>query len=206
MGEETVQIEIVLDVPCVWSYFAFARFERAAARHRARGGEVAVRFLPYQLDPDATVEGEPKLAVLRRSFGDRTDDAVTGITAKAAEEGLTFRHAGAVMSNTFEAHRLIAVAAGQGRAEAMVERLFRAHHTDGLNVADPAVLRRLAAEAGVEWSDGLAAETRAELARVRATGIRGVPVFSVNGRQLPGAQSEETLYAALQKGDKSLSV
>ncbi|MFC9971586.1 DsbA family protein [Spirillospora sp. NPDC127200] len=202
---EPVQVEIVLDIPCVWSYFAFARFRRAAARHRARGGEVAVRFPPFQLDPGATAAGEPKLEVLRRAFGDRTDDAVAGITAKAAEEGLVFRHAGAVMSNTFEAHRLIAVAAGQGRAEAMVERLFRAHHTDGLNVADPAVLRRLAAEAGVAWSDGLAAETRAELDRVRASGVRGVPVFAVDGRELPGAQSEEVLLAALENSDKSLS-
>ncbi|MGK5553467.1 DsbA family oxidoreductase [Actinomadura kijaniata] len=193
-----MRIEMVLDVPCVWSYFAFARLQRAAARFRERGGELEVAFLPFQLQPDATVEGEPKVAALRRAFGDATEDAVAGITAKAADEGLTFRHAGAVMSNTFEAHRLIAVASEQGRGEAMVERLFRAHHTDELNVADPAVLRRLAAEAGVVWSDAKAGETRAALERVRASGVRGVPVFSVDGRRLVGARSEEDLLAAFE--------
>ncbi|GAA1555185.1 DsbA family oxidoreductase [Actinomadura kijaniata] len=193
-----MRIEMVLDVPCVWSYFAFARFQRAAARFRERGGELETVFLPFQLRPDATVEGEPKVAVLRRAFGDATEDAIAGITAKAADEGLTFRHAGAVMSSTFEAHRLIAVASEQGRGAAMVERLFRAHHTDELNVADPAVLRRLAAEAGVEWSDAKAGETRAALERVRASGIRGVPVFYVDGRRLGGAQSEEDLLAAFE--------
>ncbi|MFC6886694.1 MULTISPECIES: DsbA family oxidoreductase [Actinomadura] len=195
-----MRVEIVLDVPCVWSYFAFTRFERVAERFRARGGVLDVGFLPYRLAPDATVEGEPKTEVLRRAFGDGTSDAIAGITAKAAEEGLTFRHEGAVMSNTFDAHRLIAVASAHGRGEAMVERLFRAHHTDALNVADPATLRSLAAEIGVPWSDGAAAgETRAALERVRASGVRGVPVFLIGGRPpLAGAQSEEALAAELE--------
>ncbi|MQY05727.1 DsbA family oxidoreductase [Actinomadura macrotermitis] len=198
-----MRLDMVLDIPCVWSYFAFARLKRAAARFRAAGGELELAFLPYQLNPDATVEGEPKVEVLRRSFGDDTADAIAGITAKAAEEGLVFRHEGAVMSNTFGAHRLIAVASAQGRGEAMVGRLFRAHHSDGLNVADPAVLRRLAAETGVAWRDGGEAELRAELDRVRGLGLRGVPAFLLGGRLLAGAQSEETLFTVLHNAGKT---
>ncbi|MEU5944305.1 DsbA family protein [Micromonospora sp. NPDC047465] len=100
-------------------------------------------------------------------------------------------------SDTLPAHRLIAVAARQGRGEAMVERLFRAHHTDELNVADPATLRRLAGEVGVAWQDGGDDDVRAALARVRAEGVRGVPVFRIAGRTLNGALSEETLHQAM---------
>lgn len=192
-----MDVEFVFDVPCVWSYFAYARFQRAAARIRGEGGEVTVRFRPFQLDPRATVDGEPKIDVLRRAFGAGADDAVAGIESKAASEELTFRHRNAVWSNTLAAHRLIAVAAGQGRGEAMVERLFRAHHTDELNVADPATLRRLADEVGVAWQDGGDDDVRAELARVRAEGVRGVPVFRIAGRTLNGAPSEETLHQAM---------
>ncbi|MFI0448981.1 DsbA family protein [Actinomadura sp. 6N118] len=192
-----MRVEIVLDVPCVWSYFAFNRFQRVAARVREAGGELEVGFLPFQLAPEATPEGELKVDVLRRSFGDGTADAITGITAKAAEEGLVFRHERAVFSNTFEAHRLIAVASAQGKGEEMVERLFRAHHTDELNVGDVGVLRSLAEEVGVTWSDEGAEELRAELERVRGLGVRGIPVFLVEGRELVGAQSEEELFAVL---------
>ncbi|MER7333388.1 MULTISPECIES: DsbA family protein [unclassified Micromonospora] len=192
-----MDVEFVFDVPCVWSYFAYARFQRVAARIRAEGGEVTARFRPFQLDPRATVDGEPKIDVLRRAFGAEADDAVAGIESKAASEGLTFRHRHAVWSDTLPAHRLIAVAARQGRGEAMVERLFRAHHTDELNVADPATLRRLADEMGVAWQDGGDDDVRAELARVRAEGVRGVPVFRIAGRTLNGALSEETLYQAM---------
>lgn len=192
-----MNVEFVFDVPCVWSYFAYARFQRAAARFRAEGGELSVRFRPFQLDPRATVDGEPKIDVLCRAFGAEVDDAIAGIESKAASEGLTFRHRNAVWSNTLAAHRLIAVAAGQGRGEAMVERLFRAHHTDELNIAEPSTLRRLAGEVGVAWQDG--GDVRAELARVRAEGVRGVPVFRFEGRTLTGALSEETLYRALSE-------
>ncbi|MEU5944304.1 DsbA family protein [Micromonospora sp. NPDC047465] len=64
-----MDVEFVFDVPCVWSCFAYARFQRAAARIRAGGGEVTVRFRPFQLDPRATADGEPKIDVLRRAFG-----------------------------------------------------------------------------------------------------------------------------------------
>ncbi|MBQ1074037.1 DsbA family protein [Micromonospora sp. C31] len=189
-----MDVQFVFDVPCVWSYLAYARFQRAAARIRAEGGEVTVRFRPFQLDPRATVDGEPKIDVLRRAFGAEADDAVAGIESKALSEGLTFCHRHAVWSDTLPAHRLIAVAARQGRGEAMVERLFRAHHTDELNIADQATLRRLADEVGVAWRDGGDDDVRAELARVRAEGVRAVPVFRLAGRTPHGALSEQTLY------------
>ncbi|MEO3806877.1 DsbA family oxidoreductase [Nonomuraea sp. B1E8] len=191
-------VTFVFDIPCVWSYFGFTRLQRALARFRSEGGQADVVFRPFQLDPDASVEGEPKIEVLRRAFGDEAESAVAGITAMAAEEGLGFRHEKAIYSNTFEAHRLIAVAARQGLGEEMAERLFRAHHSDELNIAEVGTLKALADEIGVQWSDEGAGETRAELDRVRRSGIRGVPVFQFAGRPaLSGAQSEQVLLAAL---------
>ncbi|MGW5266512.1 DsbA family oxidoreductase [Microbispora sp. NPDC004025] len=196
-------VTFVFDIPCVWSYFGFTRMQRALARFRAEGGQADVVFRPFQLDPDATVEGEPKIEVLRRAFGDEAENAVARITAMAAEEGLRFRHDRAIYSNSFEAHRLVAVAARQGLGEEMVERLFRAHHSDELNIADADTLKALADEIGVRWSDEGAEETRAELDRVRRSGIRAVPVFQFAGRPaLSGAQSERVLLAALTSPDQ----
>ncbi|MEV4009851.1 DsbA family oxidoreductase [Nonomuraea angiospora] len=196
-------VTFVFDIPCVWSYFGFTRLQRALARFRAEGGRADVAFRPFQLDPNASVEGELKIDVLRRAFGDEAESAVAGITAMAAEEGLRFRHDKAIYSNTFEAHRLIAVAARQGLGEEMVERLFRAHHADELNIADVDTLKALAEEIGVHWSDEGAEETRAELGGVRRSGVRGVPVFRFAGLPaLSGAQSEQVLLAALTSVDQ----
>ncbi|MDA5283835.1 DsbA family protein [Streptomyces sp. Isolate_45] len=193
-----MKIEITLDIPCVWSYFAFNRLRRAAARVRAGGGTVDFVLHPYQLAPEAGTEGEPKSNVLRRAFGDGADAAVARITALAAAEGLEFDHDRALWSNTFEAHRLIADAGAQGRAEAVVERLFRAHHTDGLNIADPEVLRRIAAEFSVARRDGGADELRAALERVRREDLPGIPLIRLpDGTTTTGTPSDAVLHHAL---------
>ncbi|MFD3870841.1 DsbA family protein [Streptomyces sp. NPDC058623] len=199
-----MKIDITLDIPCVWSYFAFNRLRRAAARVRAAGGTVDLVFHPYQLAPGASGEGEPKSAVLRRAFGSGADAAVARITALAAAEGLEFDHERAVWSNTFEAHRLIADAEAQGRAEDVVERLFRAHHTDGLNIADPEVLRSIAAEFSLARRDDGAAELRAALERVRREALPGIPFLRFpDGTTATGMPSAALLDRALGPADRA---
>jgi predicted DsbA family dithiol-disulfide isomerase len=199
-----MNVEMILDVACGWSYLSFARFERALARFRSEGGEAKVAFLPFQLDPSAPTDGrpEPLLDVLQRKFGGNAVADTRRFAASAASEGLEFNYDVAVHSNTFDAHRLIAIATRQGLGEQMVERLFRAHYTDGLDVGDPGTLTRLAGEVGVTIPDPAAgvADVRAGLDRVRGMGVRGVPVFLFQGGpMLSGAQTEDTLYNALNR-------
>lgn len=178
-----MRVELVFDFPCVWSYFAYGRFRRVAPL-------AELVFRPHLLAPEATVAGEPKVDVLRRTFGADVDEAIVGIESLAVAEGLRFRYRDAVWSNTLAAHRLVAVAAGQGLADPMVERLFRAHHTDGLNIADPGVLDALAAEIGVV--------DRGQEVLVEPARVRVVPVFRfADGRALTGAPSEAELHRAL---------
>lgn len=195
-----VHVNIVLDVACVWSYLGYARFQRAAARHRSAGGTIEVTFRPFQIAPEAPIDGEPLAAVHKRDFGADAEHKEASMTELAAQNGLEMHFARTVFTNTFHAHRLIAQAAQQGRAEATVERLFRAYFTDGLNVADPTILTELAAELGVAWSDTGAETVRLELDRVRRSGITSVPQFAVEGvHTLEGAQPEQTLLAALDE-------
>jgi predicted DsbA family dithiol-disulfide isomerase len=207
----TVRVRIALDVICVHSYLGYTRFTRAADRLRAEGHRVQVEFLPYELAPGAGTEGQPLLPVLERVFGPQAVRQTLQLAERAGADGLDLHYERAVATGTFEAHLLIARAARQGRAEQLVERLFRAHFTDGLHIGDPATLARLAEEAGVT-ADGsgpgpaapaTAGETerlQAELERVRGLGVSGVPVFFIDGVQpLTGSQSEATLLAALRE-------
>ncbi|MBN6054756.1 DsbA family oxidoreductase, partial [Nonomuraea sp. RK-328] len=196
----SVHVRIVADVICSHSYLGYTRFARAADRLRAEGTEVTVEFLPFELAPGAPADGRPLLAVLEQTFG---PDAAAGALAfadRAAREGLRFEYGKAIATGTFDAHLLIADAARQNKAEPMVERLFRAHFTDGLHIGDPAVLARLAAEIGVTTGGVPPAVVRARLDRVRRLGITGVPVFLVEDLPpLTGSQTETTLLAALRQ-------
>ncbi|MER7670863.1 DsbA family protein [Kitasatospora sp. NPDC096128] len=199
----TVRAEIVLDVICVHSYLGYTRFARAAERLRATGVAVEVDFLPFELAPGAGTVGAPLLEVLERTFGPQAVAGITQLAAAAVQDGLDLHYERAVATGTFEAHRLIALAAAQGRAEQMVERLFRAHFTDGLHIGDAATLAALAAEVGVR-TDGDGAAPAPELLQarldlVRRRGITAIPVFLIDGvPPLTGSQSESALFAALQ--------
>lgn len=205
-NQPTLRINVVLDIACVWSYLRYARFLRVVERHRAAGGTIELIFRPFQVAPTAPVGGEPLSEVHKRDFGVDAAQREARMTALAAQDGVEMNFDRAVFANTFEAHRLIALSAEQGRAEAMVERLFRAYFTDGLNVADPNTLMTLAAELGVAWSHDVGSDiVRTELMRVRSSAITAVPLFIVDGGHiLDGAQPEETLLSALNEAARQL--
>ncbi|KNB54046.1 DsbA family oxidoreductase [Streptomyces caatingaensis] len=196
-----MKVRIVLDIACAWSALGWTRFEHAVERFRAEGGEADVEFLPFQVAPDAPAEGEPLSAVHRRVFGPTVEAKTARMAALAARSGLEMNFDAAVFANTLDAHRLLARAVAQGQGERTVGRLFRAYFTEGLNVADPAVLERIARESGVApgalpGPDPVAAGQRI----VRELGVTSVPVFLFDGGPtLVGAQSEEDLLAALRE-------
>ncbi|MFC5814625.1 DsbA family oxidoreductase [Nonomuraea harbinensis] len=195
-----MKVEIFSDVVCPWCYVGHARFARAAQAFRAKGGSIEVTMRPFQLNPDASTEGEPLLPALERKFGAGVAQMTSRVTDVAAEEGLDLRFDRAISTGTLEAHRLVEVATGQGLGEEMADRLFRAHFTDGLNVGDAGVLAKLAAEAGVRDTGEGAAEVREQIGRARRLGITGVPLFLFEGQfAVSGAQPYETMTAAIDE-------
>ncbi|MFG1706836.1 DsbA family protein [Nonomuraea sp. M3C6] len=195
-----MKVEIFSDVVCPWCYIGHVRFARAAEGFRAKGGTIEVTMRPYQLDPDAPDEGEPLIPALERKFGPNARQMTDRVIGTAATEGLELDYDHAVSSNTFEAHRLIEVAARQGLGREMAERLFRAYFSEGRNVGDTGVLHELAGEVGVEDSGEGAEEVRGQLGRARALGITGVPLFLFEEKfAVSGAQPVEAFAAAIDE-------
>lgn len=192
-------VEVVIDFVCVHSYIGFTRFMRAADAYRAGGGEIRVSLSPFQLRPDASPEGEPLFEVHKRERGEAAARQIAS-TPYGAADGLQLNFTQAVFTNTFHAHRVLAQAAAQGAGERLAERVFRAYFADGVNIADRAVLSRLAADVGVATHDGGDAALVAELSRVRQElRIDSVPVFRFSGgRVLAGEQSEAAFLAVLR--------
>ncbi|MEV1171056.1 DsbA family oxidoreductase [Nonomuraea sp. NPDC049784] len=195
-----MKVEIFSDVVCPWCYIGHTRFAKAAERFRAKGGTIDVTMRPYQLNPDAPVEGEPLIPALERKFGPNARQMVQRVTDAASGEGLAMDYDHAVNANTFEAHRLIEVATRQGRGKEMTERLFRAYFSEGLNVADADVLAKLAVEASVDDGGEGSEQVREQLGRARELGISGVPLFLFEGKYaVSGAQPEEAFAAAIDE-------
>jgi predicted DsbA family dithiol-disulfide isomerase len=114
----------------------------------------------------------------------------------AASFGLNFDFAAARWANTFDAHRLIKLAAQYDLQDATVESISRAFFSDGRKIGEPATLRTLALAVGLpaadvdqvlssgRFADDIAHD-RSEAARL---GLRGVPLYRIRGEGL-GSES-----------------
>ncbi|MFY1625893.1 DsbA family oxidoreductase [Micromonospora sp. WMMD723] len=200
-----MEIEIYADVVCPWCYIGKRRLEQALASY---DGEVTVRYRPFQLDPSPVSTPGPLLDALAAKFGgrERAESMAGQVTQVAAGVGLTLNFDRAVSANTFEAHRLVRFADEHGRAGELVEALYRAHFTDGVDVGSPEALVALAASVGLDEtgareylaSNAGRRELAADLSTAHQLGVTSVPTFVLAGKYgVTGAQEPETLLAAL---------
>ena len=204
-----MKVEIWSDVVCPWCYVGKRRFEAALAAFPHRD-DVEVRWRSFELDPQAPAEKVGDYAELlsaKYGFGvEQGRQMIATMTDTAAADGLSFRFDRARVGNTFDAHRLLHLAAERGVQDAVKERFMLATFTQGAPIGEHATLVRLAAEAGLDAAeagavlalDRYAAEVRADQAQARAYGITGVPFFVVDGAYgVSGAQSTEVLLDVL---------
>ena len=204
-----MRVEIWSDVVCPWCYVGKRRFEQALAGFPHRD-EVEVVWRAFELDASAPAERTggyaENLAAKYRVPVSEAQRMIDSMTAAAAADGLDFRFDVARPGNTFDAHRLLHLAAERGVQDAVKERLLRATFTEGEPVGDHETLVRLVAEAGLDAdeardvlaSDRYAAEVRGDERQAQAYGISGVPFFVVDGRYgVSGAQPAEALAQVL---------
>ena len=207
-----MNVEIWSDIACPWCYVGKRRFEAALAAFEHRD-DVMVTWRSFELDPAAPREREVDGAThLAQKYGTSRDEALAmqqRMTDAAAGDGLEFRFDRARAGNTFDAHRLIHLAAAHGMQDAMKERLMRAYLTEGEPIGDPPALERLAVEAGlpadevreVLSGDRYAAEVRDDERTAHAFGIHAVPFFVVDRAMgAAGAQPPEVLGELLRRG------
>ena len=206
-----MKIEIWSDIACPWCYVGKRRFERALAQFE-HAGDVEILWRSFELDPHAPrTHAESQDELLAKKYGMPVEKARAmneRMTGEARKEGLDFHLDRVKVGNTFDAHRLVHLAAESGRADAMKERLMRAYFTEGEAVGDPDTLVRLGAEVGLDEErvrgvlngDAYASDVRADEERARSFGISGVPFFAIDERYgVSGAQPADVLLGALRQ-------
>ena len=201
-------VDVVSDVVCPWCYVGKRKLERALETLKAREPplSVAVRWHPFELNPELPPEGISREAYLEAKFGrstgihDRVKSVGSSVGIDFAFERITRQ------PNTRDAHRLVAWAQASSDAAALVEALFRAYFVEGRSLSDADELAAIAQSVHLDRaaalellvSDRLRAEVEAEYREAQAAGIHAVPFFIFNGRTaVSGAHDPPTLLEAI---------
>src|SRR3569833_2408778 len=147
-----IQIDFVSDVVCPWCAIGLKGLETALEK---LDGEVEadISFQPFELNPQMPAEGEDRDEHIAKKYGqsaEQTAQVRERIREDAASVGFTMGQAQNRIYNTVDAHRLLHWAGLEGKQPALKHALLVAYFTDGLNIADPAVLVAKAEEAGLD--------------------------------------------------------
>jgi predicted DsbA family dithiol-disulfide isomerase len=172
----------------------------------------AVRWLPFQLNPDLPDEGISRQAYVERKFGPGGARNYSRVSGVGKEVGIDFAFDNIkVQPNTVNAHRLMLYGTKHGREDAVAESLFRAYFQEGANLTDKGALAAIGERAGLERAaleTYLASdEDRDAILRgdieARENGVNGVPFFIFNRRvAVSGAHEPETLLKAMLDATK----
>jgi predicted DsbA family dithiol-disulfide isomerase len=206
-----VRIEIWSDVVCPWCYVGKRHLEQALDRFAHREA-VEIVWRAYELDPHAPPErGGSYPERIARKYGISEGQArasISRIVNAGADAGIDFRFDELRAGNTFDAHRLLHLAASIGAQNELKERLLFATFTEGHPIGDRDMLVKLAGDVGVAESDArrvldgdeFGREVREEEAEAMEMGATGVPFFLFDRRfGVSGAQPPETLLHVLER-------
>lgn len=202
-----MKLEMYADVLCPWCYIGKRRLTAALAGQPGRDS-IEIVWRGYELAPDESRTPGPTAAeAMTGWWGEQAPVRIARIRSLGAAEGLELNLHLARPVNTFDAHRLVKLAADHGRADHMMELLLHAYHTGGDNVADPRVLQRLGGEAGLDTGDvravldgdDYAGDVHADRRRAAEHGVTSVPSLVIDGRPpVPGVQPVADLRVLLR--------
>jgi len=203
MEKRLLHIEVASDVICPWCYIGKRRLAKALTLV-ADEVEVAIEWLPFQLNPGMPADGVVRAEYRRAKFGslERAKELDARVAREGEGEGIHFAFDRMQRTpNTVPAHRLIDLAQRQRKAEPLVDALFRAYFEEARDIGDPGVLAALAHEHGIAgWPQDADAARVSQLEEtVRELGITAVPTFVFDRRSgISGAYPPAELAQAIR--------
>ena len=194
------------DYACPYCYIGETRLKKALEQTGLQN-ETTLTMKAFQLDPDAPQHAAgDTTSRYAAKYGQSLEQAaksVAHISALGEAEGLGFAYADTLFTNTMDAHRLTKLAQSRGDdavTEKLINLLFKAYFTDGLELADHDVLMKAGLEAGLPEdeirrvldSDEFFDAVRQDEREAAALGVHGVPYFVVDGMlAIPGSLTTE---------------
>ena len=198
-----MEVEIWSDVVCPYCYIGKKHFEKALEQLPNKG-EIKIIWRSFELDPNAQKEypGDlyDMLSSRYRTTRERAKEMNKRVLEMAGKAGLKFHLDEVKPSNSFDAHRIIKLAAKYGLQDKAEEKCFAAFFSRGLNIGKEESLKKVGEEIGLESeevenvlsTDMYADEVRNDEQMAAQFGISGVPFFVFDRKYgVSGAQPVE---------------
>lgn len=216
-------ISFTLDTICPWTFLGLRRLTSALEKHSDASPDCPVRFqlkfMPYQLYPEASKEGEGKYEWYKRERYHNTEELmqkyVTIMSAygRTCQPPIAFRFGGQV-GNTLDAHRVIQhfqEVNGERVARALVDSLYTQYFEQERHPSAPETLIRACTDAGIseaeakafveDESEGLQ-EVKMMVREQAQNGIDAVPHVVFEGKRrdftLTGAKEVEEYLKTME--------
>lgn len=202
-----IDVEIWSDFACPFCYIGKAHFEKALSGF---GQPVNVTYKSFELDPSAAKSQKVSIyEVLAKKYSQSIEWAKKSnerVKQMGSDAGLSINPEKIIPTNSFDAHRLSWLAKTEGLQAKIQNELFAAYFTHGLDIADPAVLKKIGVSVGLDAkrvdevlnSDEFADAVREDEDEASQLGVQGVPFFVINRKYgISGAQPTEVFVQAL---------
>jgi len=201
------------DYACPYCYIGEARLKKAIA-DIPELKDVEIEMKAFQLDSSA---GEHAAGDTQTRFAHKygismqeAGETIEHISQMGIAEGLDFKYATTLFTNTMDAHRLTKLAQSKNDpelSEKIIEALFKAYFTDNKELADKELLQKIGEDAGLDAeevkevlsSDKYKDEVLLDEREAARYGIHAVPFFVVGQYGISGAQSVDGMKAAIMK-------
>ena len=210
-----IELDIFSDTVCPWCYIGKKRLDNAITKHGHL--EFKQTWRPFQLNPGMAPDGMDRQEYLVSKFGS-TDAAKTvyeNIYEEGLKEGIDFNFDSIeVTPNSFNSHRLLAIAYEKNIQEQVLDDLFESYFLKGEDIGNPNVLLSIAVNNLIDEDrfknylsnkDNIEPLANEEL-QARKMGIDSVPTFIVNKQiVINGAQTSENFELIFQKLSGSIN-
>lgn len=199
-----LKIVMFSDFICPFCYIGFEVIRKLKSEF-----DFQLEWRGFQIHPEWPAEGIPAA----RAIADpAAREAVwQRIGAMAQATGLKMTPP-AVFTNSRAALAATEFAREAGQDEVLEERIFRAYFNEGSNIGDPAIVTRLAGEAGLDADAvGDAIESPKYELKLKNNAlaahqrdVSGVPTFFIGDYPLVGAQSADAMRSILQRATERI--
>jgi len=197
-----LRIEMWGDIQCLWCYV-----QREVLKLVAIGmGGAEIKFRTYSQFPHVHTGDSPPDDCFKEyhdAFGKVVAEMPPGYDCTELQR-----------TDSQKAHELVHFASARGRAAEMVDRLFRAHFVDGLDVGELETLVVIAAQCDLDRNEvtvalqqgWCTAEVEQDNHLAYLLGVSGVPYATINGRyRLRGVCTPNAMREALAGARRSMA-
>ena len=206
-----MKVNIWSDVRCPFCYIGKRKFEMALEDFPQKD-QVEVTWRSFQLDPTLETQKDANIydyfSKVKGVSKGQAEQMFNNVTQIAKEVGLDFNIEQSIVSNSFNAHRLIQLAKSKGLGDEAEEQLFKIHFIEGKDIDDAETLLQTGIQIGLSETDvqgvldtnAYEYEVKQDELAAKSIGVSGVPFFVFNDKYaVSGAQSPETFLQVLEK-------